>query len=74
MPTGLVDAPGIVPAYRNTDLYVPLILAMLQWLVSQNPARIELESWGDTPATIDLYRTLGFTSAQEAISYRRGLV
>jgi mycothiol synthase len=74
VPTGLVDAPGIVPAYRDADLYLPLFLTILQWLVRQNPTAIELESWGDAPATLDLYRSLGFTSMTEAISYRRLLV
>lgn len=74
VPTGLIDAPGIVPAYRNAGLYLPLFLTLLQWLLQQNPTAIELESWGDAPATLDLYRSLGFTPVTEAISYRRSLV
>ena len=71
---GLVDAPGIVPIYRDAGLYAPLLLTVLQWLASQNLATIELESWGDTTATLDLYRALGFALMQEAISYRRSFL
>lgn len=71
VPTGLVDAPGVVSAYREAGLQQPLILSALHWLVLQAPATIELESWGDTADTLALYRAFGFTPVQEAISYRR---
>lgn len=72
-PTGRIDAPGVVPEHRNTNLYQSLVLTALQWLVPQDPVTIELESWGDTDTTLDIYRTLGFTAVQEEISYRRFL-
>ena len=71
--TGIVDAPEVVTEYREAGLYVPLILAALQSLMPQAPGRIELESWGDAAATLALYRELGFTPIQEALSYRRVL-
>jgi len=73
VPTGLVDAPGVVIAYREAGLYVPLLLTALQSLLPQAPSRIELESWGDAAATLALYRELGFTPMQEALSYRCAL-
>ncbi|HZU69650.1 MAG TPA: GNAT family N-acetyltransferase [Ktedonobacteraceae bacterium] len=73
VPTALIDAPGIVPEYRETGLHVPLVLTAVQWLIPQAPARIEMESWGDALSTLASYRGLGFTPMQEAISYRRAL-
>jgi mycothiol synthase len=73
VPTGLIDAPGVVPAYRHANLYLPLLLTSLQWLSTQKHASIELESWGDTPETLALYQQLGFTLVQEQISYQRDL-
>jgi mycothiol synthase len=73
VPSGLIDAPGVVPAYRDADLYVPLLLTALQWLLSQKPESIELESWGDAPETLKGYRDLGFSTVQEQISYQRDL-
>ena len=72
-PTGLVDAPGVVPEYRQFNLYRPLLLTTLHWLAAQNPAHIELESWGDAPETLALYHNLGFKTVQEQISYRLSL-
>lgn len=71
--TGLVDAPGIVPEYRQSHLYRPLILTALHWLAAQNPSHIELESWGDAPETLAVYHALGFKTVQEQISYRLAL-
>ena len=71
--TGLVDAPGIIPPYREANLYVPLLLTTLHWLVPQSPTTIEMESWGDSADTLAQYRALGFAPVQEAISYSRRL-
>jgi mycothiol synthase len=73
VPTGLIDAPGVVPEYRESGLYVPLLLTLLHWLLTEQPARIEIESWGDEPETLALYRDLGFHLLREEISYRRVL-
>lgn len=72
-PTGLVDAPGIVPSYREANLYVPLLLTVLHWLAPQSPTTIEMESWGDSADTLAQYRALGFALVQEAISYSHRL-
>jgi mycothiol synthase len=71
--TGLIDAPGVVPAYRNANLYLPLLLTTLHWLVSQSPASIELEAWGEVPDVLAQYRALGFIPVQEEISYQHPL-
>ena len=74
VPTALIDAPGIIPEYRNADLYLPLLLTTIHWLLPQGPAIYEMESWGDAPETLALYRSLGFSLLKEEISYRRELV
>ena len=70
VPMGHIDAPGVVPEYRDTSLYLPLLLTALHWLQPQGPVAIEFEAWGETPETLTLYRDLGFTVLKEEISYR----
>src|SRR5215472_5384724 len=72
-PTALIDAPGVVTAYRNSNLYLPLLLTTMHWLLPQSPATLELESWSDAPDTLALYRSIGFTTMKEEISYRLDL-
>jgi len=69
-PTGYVDAPGIVPARREDDLYVPLLLTAMRWLRGQGVGAIGLESWGDDEGTLEQYRACGFTVTRRAISHR----
>lgn len=71
--TGMIDAPGVIPEYRQHELYVPLLLTLIHWLLTEGPARIEIESWGDDAQTLARYRDLGFWLAREEISYRRVL-
>jgi mycothiol synthase len=73
VPTALVDAPGIVSRYRHADLGPPLLLAAIHWLLPKGPAAIDLEAWGEAPATLARYRELGFAVTKEEISYRRRL-
>jgi len=72
-PTGYVDAPGVAIAYRSANLYLPLLLFAIHTVLPKYPVAIELESWGDTPETLELYKTLGFAVMQESIAYRRAL-
>lgn len=73
IPTALIDAPGIVIRYRKADLALPLLLTAIHWLLPQHPAVLELEAWGEAPDTLARYRSLGFTTMKEEISYRRNL-
>ncbi len=66
---GYVDAPGIVPARRGDDVYVPLLLTAMRWLRAQGIGAIGLESWGDDEGTLSRYRVLGFTVVRRAISH-----
>lgn len=45
-PTGLIDAPGIIPQWRAAQLTLPLLLTAIHWLLPQGPTTLELESWG----------------------------
>ncbi|HEU5228585.1 MAG TPA: GNAT family N-acetyltransferase [Ktedonobacteraceae bacterium] len=72
-PTALIDAPGIVAQYRGAYLALPLLLTAIHWLLSQRPAMLEIEAWGEAPDTLEIYRSLGFTTTKEEISYRRSL-
>lgn len=73
--TANIDAPGVVPERRAEPLYVPLLLTAWHWArtLSPRPAAIEMESWGDDPATLARYRDLGFALVRQATSYRRDL-
>jgi mycothiol synthase len=57
---GYIDSPGVVPEYRDQNLYLPLVQNAVRWLRSWEPVDIELESWGDTEQTIVQYETSGF--------------
>ncbi|MBV7328481.1 GNAT family N-acetyltransferase [Chloroflexi bacterium TSY] len=68
-PTGLIDAPGIVPAFRHLALQRPLTLTVMQWLRSLGQGPLRLESIGDNAATVTLYQEMGFEVAQHSIAY-----
>jgi len=72
-PTALIDAPGIVAQYREANLSLALLLIAIHWLLPQHPAMLEIEAWGESPAMLAHYRSLGFTTSKEEISYRRSL-
>ncbi len=75
-PTGYLDAPGVVPSLRGAGLYFPLLLWGLA-LLARHPAgpvaRYLMESWGDDPATIAAYQSLGFTLDRRETAYRLSL-
>lgn len=72
-PGALIDAPGIVAQYREADLSLALLLTAIHWLLPQHPATLEIDAWGEFPDTLARYRSLGFTTTKEEISYRRNL-
>jgi GNAT superfamily N-acetyltransferase len=69
----LVDGPGVAPAHRSQRLQRPLVLTVMRWLSRQGPGAYDLQSWGDTPETIELYRELGFDVAGHWMEYRLDL-
>jgi hypothetical protein len=46
-----------------------LFLAGLHWLQNRGQEWVILESWGDAPETLDVYRALGLEQTQEEREY-----
>lgn len=72
--TGIIDAPGVVPAYRHLALQRPLLLTVMQWLRAQRQGAIELSSLGDTLDTIALYEEMGFVIKQHWVAYHLDII
>jgi mycothiol synthase len=73
LPTGYIDAPGVVPQHRRLDLYRALVLTGIRWLYDQRQVIIEMESWGDKQEVLKMYRELGFVDVRQLVCYQRGL-
>lgn len=67
--TGWVDGPGVMPKHRHLALQKPLVLAMMHWLQERNQDAFEMSSLGDTDATIEIYREIGFHVDTHLIAY-----
>ena len=63
----LVDGPGVVPAARDPARYARLLLGACAEL---GPGAIDLESWGDDPAVIAGYETLGFAAVERVTGWQ----
>jgi mycothiol synthase len=70
VPTGYIDAPGIVPQHRRLDLYRALVLTGIRWLLEQGQTLIEMESWGDKLEVLKMYRELGFKDIRQLLCYK----
>lgn len=73
VPTGYIDAPGVVPQHRRLDLYRALVLTGIGWLREQGQSIIEMESWGDKLEVLKMYRELGFKDIRQRICYELDL-
>jgi ribosomal protein S18 acetylase RimI-like enzyme len=73
MPTGYIDAPGVVPQHRRLDLYRALVLTGIRWLREHGQDLIEMESWGDKLEVLKMYRELGFKDSHQMICYQLNL-
>lgn len=73
MPTGYIDAPGIVPQHRRLDLYRALVLTGIRWLQNQGQSIIEMESWGDKLEVLKMYHELGFKDLRQLVCYALAL-
>lgn len=74
LPTGYIDAPGVVPQHRRLDLYRALVLTGINWLMDQGQSVIEMESWGDKLEVLKMYRELGFKDTRQLICYQMDLL
>jgi ribosomal protein S18 acetylase RimI-like enzyme len=72
-PTGYIDAPGVVAGHDNPALRRALLLTAMAWLRANGQAGFEIESWGDSAATLALYEVAGFQVDRKQISYGRDL-
>jgi len=70
VPTGYIDAPGIVPQHRRLDLYRALVLTGVRWLHDQGQTLIEMESWGDKLEDLKMYRELGFKDLRQLVCFQ----
>lgn len=59
--SGLVDAPGLVPAYRDAASYQALLEAAL---AAVRTSSVTVESWGDGPDRVEVCERLGLTTAE----------
>jgi mycothiol synthase len=69
----LLDAPGLIKAYRQQGYQRFLVLSVIHWLRGQGTRPITLEYWGDGEDAIEIYRDLGFEMAHQQIMYRKEL-
>jgi mycothiol synthase len=69
VPTGYIDAPGVVPQHRRLDLYRALVLTGIRWLRLQEHALVEMESWGDKLEVLKMYRELGFKDKRQLVCF-----
>jgi ribosomal protein S18 acetylase RimI-like enzyme len=67
---GRIEAPGIIPRHRRLDLYRALLLTGFQWLKQQRVNSVFLESSGDNPAVLEMYKDLGFSIYKQVTEYR----
>ncbi len=69
LPTGYIDAPGVVPQHRRLDLYRALVLTGINWLRDQGQSWVEMESWGDKLEVLKMYRELGFKDIRQLLCF-----
>ena len=71
----LLDAPGVVKAYREQGYQRQLVLAGIQHLRKKDSHAhsITLEFWGESEFALNLYRELGFEMLNHYITYHKEL-
>jgi mycothiol synthase len=73
VPTGYIDAPGLVTQHRRLDLYRAIVLTGIRWLYDQGQTLVEMESWGDKLEVLKMYRELGFKDIRQLVCYQLDL-
>lgn len=71
--TGYIDAPGLVQAWRQPELYQMLLLEALAYLQACGKQTVELESWGDPPEVLARYEMLGLLPVEQVDAWQRRL-
>lgn len=67
---GWIDAPGVKPGLRTPDRYVRLVRGAAAFVIL-TPVR--LETWGDSPETLDAYTDIGFRIIEYAPGWELNL-
>ena len=67
----LLDAPGVIKAYREQGYQHQLVLAGIQHLRKKDSRPIRLEFWGDGEFALNIYRELGFEMLNHYIAYHK---
>jgi mycothiol synthase len=71
--TDLLDAPGIIPEYREQGYQQQLVLAGIQHLRKKGINAVILEFYGDNENALDIYRALGFKMVNLLNAYHKEL-
>ena len=66
----ILEGSGIAPEYRHLELQRPLTLTLAHHLQAITPYPIQLLSYGDDKATIDIYQQIGFHLNAHYIAYQ----
>jgi len=69
--TDLLDAPGVIKAYREQGYQRQLVLAGMQHLRQKGSRTITLEFWGDSEFALNIYHELGFEMLNHYIAYHK---
>lgn len=67
----LLDAPGVIKAYREQGYQRQLVLAGIQHLRRHETHPITLEFWGDSERALNIYRELGFEMVNRYVAYHK---
>jgi mycothiol synthase len=69
----LLDAPGVLKAYREQGYQRQLVLAGIQQLRKKEARPITLEFWGESEFALNIYRELGFEMLNHYITHHKEL-
>jgi len=69
--TDLLDAPGVIKAYREQGFQRQLVLAGMEHLRKKGARPVTLEFWGDSETALNIYRELGFEMLNRYIAYHK---
>jgi ribosomal protein S18 acetylase RimI-like enzyme len=70
---GYIDAPGFLAEQRKPELYRAMVIEASRRLMDMGMEALVLDSWGDPPERLDMYRRLGFLDFRHVAEYvKRG--
>jgi len=69
--TDLLDAPGVIKAYRDEGYQRQLVLAGIQHLRKKETRPITLEFWGESESALNIYSELGFEMINHLLTYHK---